>query len=113
MAMLMRSVMLAAVVATQALAAQDNQVLFHDSSSELVVVPVTVTDKRGGLVNDLPRDRFAVYDDRKRGEIAFFTNEDTPVSVALVIDCSGSMRRKMGEVVVATMAFARNSHPED
>jgi VWFA-related protein len=109
----MRFALLAALIAVQSLAAQDDQVLFRDSSSELVVVPVTVMDKHGGLVSDLNKDRFAVYDDRKRGDIAFFTNEDTPVSVALVIDCSGSMRHKMGEVLVATMAFARSSHPED
>ena len=39
---------------------------FHSDSSELVVLPVTVTDHRGQLVPDLPRDRFAVYDNGRR-----------------------------------------------
>jgi Ca-activated chloride channel family protein len=35
------------------------------------------------------------------------------VSVTLVIDVSGSMRPKLGEVLVATLAFAQTSHPAD
>jgi VWFA-related protein len=72
-----------------------------------------VTDKHGRLLSDLERDAFAVYDNDRRQEIAFFTHEDTPVSVALVIDNSGSMRPKVGEVIAATLDFARASHPED
>jgi len=86
---------------------------FKGGSSDVVVVPVTVTDKDGRLISDLQRDAFAVYDNDRRQEIAFFAHEDTPVSVALVIDSSGSMRPKVGEVIAATLAFARASHPED
>jgi VWFA-related protein len=86
---------------------------FKAGASELVVVPVTVTDKHGQLLADLDRAAFAVYDNDRRQEIAFFTHDDTPVSVALVIDNSGSMRPKVGEVMAATLAFARASHPED
>src|SRR5438874_1853943 len=102
----MRSVILAGALAAllpmQPVARQQepaDEARFRSASSDLVVVPVTVTDKRGALVTDLPRDRFVVFDNNQREDIAFFTNEDTPVSVALVIDCSGSMRPKMGEVV--------------
>src|SRR5579872_1004436 len=77
----------------------DQQPVFRSTSSELVVLPVTVTDERGHLVTDLPRKDFVVYDDGRRQDIAAFTNEDTPVSIALVIDDSGSMRNKIGEVV--------------
>jgi VWFA-related protein len=94
-------------------ARQDDPPSFKAGSSDLVVVPVTVTDKQGRLLSDLEREAFVVYDNDRRQEIAFFTHEDTPVSVALVIDNSGSMRPKVGEVVAATLAFARASHPED
>jgi VWFA-related protein len=86
---------------------------FRSASSELVVLPVTITDRHGRLVSDLPRDRFAVYDNGRRQNVALFTNEDTPVTVGLVLDNSGSMRRKLGEVVAAALAFARASNPED
>jgi Ca-activated chloride channel homolog len=94
-------------------ARQGDPPAFKAGSSDLVVVPVTVTDKHGRLIPDLQRDSFVVYDNDRRQEIAFFTHEDTPVSVALVIDGSGSMRPKVGEVIAATLAFARESHPED
>ncbi|HEX3702621.1 MAG TPA: VWA domain-containing protein [Vicinamibacterales bacterium] len=86
---------------------------FHSASTELVVLPVTVTDTKGRFISDLARDRFTVYDNDRRQEMALFTNEDTPVTVGLVVDNSGSMRPKVGEVVAASLAFARISNPQD
>jgi Ca-activated chloride channel homolog len=86
---------------------------FHTESSELVVLPVTVTDAHGALVADLSRDRFTVFDNGRRQDVTLFTAEDTPVTVGLIIDNSASMRRKLGEVVAATVAFARASNPDD
>jgi VWFA-related protein len=86
---------------------------FRTGSSELVVLPVTVKDKQGRFVADLTTDRFAVFDNGRRIPIELFTNEDTPVTVGLVVDSSGSMRSKIGEVVAATQAFARASNPDD
>ena len=81
--------------------------------SELVVLPVVVKDKKGRYVSDLPRDRFVVYDNARRMSIDLFTNEDTPVTVGLIVDSSGSMRSKLGEVVAAAVAFAKSSNPDD
>ena len=86
---------------------------FRTGSSELVVLPVTVKDKQGRFVADLTTDQFAVFDNGRRIPIELFTNEDTPVTVGLVVDSSGSMRSKIGEVVAATQAFARASNPDD
>jgi VWFA-related protein len=95
------------------LATQDRPPTFSGRASELVVLPVTVTDRRGAFVADLTRDRFAVYDNGRRQDLVFFSNEDTPVSVGLVIDDSGSMRPKLPDVVTATLTFARLSNPSD
>jgi VWFA-related protein len=86
---------------------------FRSSSSDLVVLPVTVIDRQGLFVSDLPAERFGVYDNGRRVPIQLFTNEDTPVSVGLIIDDSGSMRRKMPQVVDAVVSFARMSNPDD
>jgi Ca-activated chloride channel family protein len=97
-----------------AITAQDQSPSFLASSSELVVLPVVVLDQRGGgFVTDLGRERFVVYDNGRRQDISLFTNEDTPVTVGLVIDSSGSMRPKMPDVIVGATAFARSSNPED
>ena len=87
--------------------------VFRSGSSELVVLPVTVTDKQGRFVSDLPSAQFAVFDNGRRVPIELFTNEDTPVTVGLVIDASGSMRPKIGEVIAASLRFARLSNPQD
>jgi len=110
----MRPVAIAFALATALVTAADAQEpLFHSSSSELVVLPVVVSAKHGTYVSDLPRNRFAVYDNGRRVAIDFFSNEDTPVTIGLVIDASGSMSPKVGEVVAGAFAFARLSNPDD
>jgi len=91
--------------------AQD--VSFRSGSSELVVLPVVVTDTQGRYISDLGRERFTVFDNGRRIPIEIFTNEDTPLTIGLIIDSSGSMRLKMAEVVSASLAFARLSNPQD
>ena len=87
--------------------------VFKSGSSELVVLPVVVTDKQGRYVSDLPGDKFSVFDNGRRVPVELFTNEDTPVTVGLVIDASSSMRPKIGEVITASLQFARLSNPQD
>ena len=89
------------------------QPTFRGAASDLVVLPITVTDKRGGLVADLSADRFAVYDKGRRQDILFFSNHETPVSVVWVIDNSMSMRPRVQQVIAATMRFAKLSRPDD
>ena len=87
--------------------------VFRSGSSELVVLPVVVTDKQGRYVSDLPGAQFTVFDNGRPVPIELFTNEDTPVTVGLIIDASGSMRLRIGQVVAASLLFARLSNPQD
>ncbi len=82
-------------------------------TAELVILDVTVVDRRHHVVADLEKDRFTVYENGVRQEIAFFSREETPVSLGLVLDTSGSMRRKLGKVIAAAKSLMRQSHPED
>jgi len=86
---------------------------FRSTSSELVVLPVVVTDRHGGFVTNLSQDSFAVYDNGRRVPIELFSSEDTPATVGLILDASGSMAPRIGEVVAATLAFAKSSNPND
>jgi VWFA-related protein len=81
--------------------------------SELVVLHVSVLDHKSGFVPGLPRETFRVYDEGRLQELAYFQNEDSPVTVGLVIDCSTSMQRKRDAVIAAGLAFAESSHPQD
>ena len=86
---------------------------FRSAASDLVVLPVVVTDNRGGFIADIPRERFTVFDNGRPQPMALFSNEDTPVTVGLILDNSGSIGRKLGEIVASALAFARESHPDD
>jgi Ca-activated chloride channel homolog len=74
-------------------------------NSRLVTLAVTVTDGEGRSVTGLDKDAFAVFDDRRPQEIAFFSGEDSPASVGVVFDLSGSMAGD--KIVRAREALAR------
>jgi Ca-activated chloride channel family protein len=61
----------------------------------MVLVPVTVTDRSGRLITGLDRSRFKVLDEGVAQPIAAFSVEDLPVSIGLVLDVSGSMKQKL------------------
>ena len=83
------------------------------ADANLVVLHVTVTDHQGHFQSHLPSSAFQVYEDGVRQNLTLFQHEDTPVAVGLVVDNSGSMQRKLPEVVAAAQAFAESSNPED
>ena len=58
---------------------------------DLVLVNVTVTDRYGRFVQGLSKEHFQVWEDKVEQEIATFSGEDTPVSLGIILDRSGSM----------------------
>ncbi|MDD5544219.1 MAG: VWA domain-containing protein [Acidobacteriia bacterium] len=80
---------------------------------EMVILRATVQNHKGVLVSGLGKDDFQVYEDGVLQQITYFTHQDIPVTVGLVVDNSGSMRPKRSEVIAAALAFARSSNSED
>lgn len=80
---------------------------------DLVVLHATVQRRRGIPVSGLAKEDFQVYEDGALQEIKFFSRQDIPVAVGLVVDNSGSMIPKRREVIAAALAFARSSNPHD
>jgi Ca-activated chloride channel family protein len=58
---------------------------------DLVLVEATVRDQEGRMVNDLRREDFRVYENGVEQQISYFSRDELPLAVALVLDCSGSM----------------------
>src|SRR5262245_2621949 len=56
-----------------------------------VSLRVSVTDKEGRFVPGLGRGDFAVYEDGVRQEVSFFSDQDVPAAVGVVLDVSASM----------------------
>ena len=95
-------------------AAPDNQGVFTISDNvNLVLLDVSVKGPHGGYVSGLDKKNFSVFEDGQPRTITQFDNADTPVSVGLVVDNSGSMRNKRGDVIMAGLAFAHQSNPKD
>jgi VWFA-related protein len=82
-------------------------------AAELVVLNVAVRDRRGGYLADLSEKAFSVLEDGKPRPIDFFSREDTPATVGLLVDNSGSMQPNLDRVLAATRAFADSSNVED
>jgi VWFA-related protein len=80
---------------------------------DVVVLHATVQDHRNTLVSGLGKDDFQIYEDGVLQPIKYFSHEDIPVTVGLVIDNSGSMMTKRADVIAAALAFARSSNPQD
>jgi Ca-activated chloride channel homolog len=93
------------------LAAQDGAVFRSDS--RLVVLHATVLDQQNNLVTSLPQSAFHVYENGVEQELKVFRREDSPVSIGLLIDDSGSMSNKREKVAAAAMALVNASHPDD
>src|SRR5215468_238274 len=51
---------------------------------QIVEIPVSVTNKDGAIINNLPQSSFQVFEDKIQQEIKEFKHEDIPLSVGLV-----------------------------
>jgi Ca-activated chloride channel family protein len=81
--------------------------------TELVAVPVTVTDGRGHHVSGLSQENFRVFENGRPQPIAVFHHGDAPVTLGLIIDRSQSMRTKTPALQAAVSALLQSSRPDD
>jgi VWFA-related protein len=83
------------------------------SDVQRVVLDISVKNSEGGYVTGLDKGHFRVYENGRPQPILSFSSIDTPVTVGLILDDSGSMREKRPAVVMAGLAFAKESNRED
>jgi Ca-activated chloride channel homolog len=81
--------------------------------AEEVVLNCTVLDNKGELVNDLTRSNFKVFEDKTVQTIISLQHQDTPVSIGLLVDNSGSMSTKRAAVASAALDLVKASNPQD
>jgi VWFA-related protein len=79
---------------------------------EEVVLNVTVLDGTR-LVQDLKKENFQVFEDGVKQNILGFQHSDLPVSIALVVDNSGSMYKKRPSVNKSALDLIAASNPQD
>lgn len=81
--------------------------------TNLVLVPLTVTDPMDRLVTGLDKQNFNVLEDNHPQTIRTFSSDDAPVSVGVVLDLSGSMSNKIVRARGAVLQFMKTSNPQD
>ena len=82
-------------------------------NSDLVLLPVSVTDARNRPVTGLSRETFRVFEGDIERNVVHFSSEDAPISVGIVFDSSGSMRDKVSDSRAALREFVRTANPAD
>jgi VWFA-related protein len=91
---------------------QPTQTVFT-TQSDLVVLNLTVKDKKGRYVSDLPADAFTIFENKQAQSASFFVSEDAPVTVGLLLDSSGSMAANRELLLAAATSFVATSNSED
>src|SRR6185369_1944962 len=82
--------------------------------TDLITLTVTVTDTYGRYVSGLSKGAFAVFDNKLPQEITHFSDDDSPVSVGVIFDVSGSMSGdKIKRAREALSKFVQTSHDSD
>src|SRR5882757_6069070 len=81
--------------------------------TDLVLVPVTVTDQLGRLVTGLDKDSFQVYEGKEKQAIQTISSEDSPLSFGILFDTSGSMTDKIERAREAVGELLATANPQD
>jgi len=83
------------------------------ADTNLVVIPVAVTDKLNRFVLGLQKADFHLVEDGVEQNVAHFSGEDAPLSVGLVFDESGSMDYKLRASRDAAAHFLKTFNRDD
>jgi Ca-activated chloride channel homolog len=80
---------------------------------DMVSLPVVVTTRDGRRVTDLQKEDFEVFEDKVPQQITGFAATDEPISVALSLDTSGSMEKRLVRLQNEAIRFVNLLHPDD
>jgi Ca-activated chloride channel family protein len=79
----------------------------------VVLVPVLVADLMNHPIVGLEKKNFVLSENDQQEEIQYFSAEDSPISVGLLVDVSKSMTDKVDAEREAVSEFFKNANPED
>ncbi len=81
--------------------------------ANVVLINATVLDRHDRPVRGLTSDQFRVFEDKAEQSIAYFSEEETPLSLAVIFDVSGSMDGKMAGMRSALEAVLQSANEQD
>ena len=80
---------------------------------DLALVNATVTDSYGRYVVGLSQKDFHVWEDKIEQKVEYFSTEDAPISVGIILDASGSMQPMLPYAREAALTFLQTSDARD
>ena len=81
--------------------------------TDLVTIPVRISDKRGRPLTDLKIEEFKIIENGVEKEIAYFSDLEQPFTVGLVLDMSYSSVFKLADIQEAAKKFVAQLRPGD
>ena len=82
-------------------------------SVDLVLVPVTIVDDRNRHIKGLQSENFDLFEGKQQQSIRYFSSQDAPISLGIVLDVSGSMKSKIDRAREAVLEFLKNANQQD
>jgi len=79
----------------------------------MVLVEATVRDDKGRIASDFKPEDFRVFEDGVEQRISYFSRDELPLAVALVVDGSSSIAPVLGELHHAAYDTLSQLKPED
>ena len=79
----------------------------------LVLLDVSVQNGDGNFVPGLSKKDFTILENGQPQTISVFDSEDAPVTMGILVDESGSMTPKRGQVLAAAEDLIAESNPDD
>lgn len=81
--------------------------------TNLITVPVSVSDRNGFYVANLHESDFKIFEDGIEQKVEYFGTSEKPFTVVLLIDVSPSTAYKIEEIQAAASAFVAELLPQD
>lgn len=81
--------------------------------TDLIIIPAQISTGSGKPISDIKKEEFKIFENGVEQEIAYFSNQDQPFTVALVLDMSYSSAFKLKEIQNAALIFINQLRAED
>ncbi|HEX8707890.1 MAG TPA: VWA domain-containing protein [Pyrinomonadaceae bacterium] len=81
--------------------------------TNLVTVPVVVSDRNDKYLPDMRQEEFTIYEDDVKQTVAFFATVTAPFNVVLMLDTSASTQEKLGQIQRAAIDFVEQLQAAD
>lgn len=91
--------------------ADDDEIIRIET--DLITIPAQISDSDGKPVSDIKKEEFKIFENGVEQEIAYFSSDEQPFTVALILDMSYSSVFKLKEIQAAAFAFVSQLRADD